>query len=105
MHITIIGAGAIGGTAGAYLSAAGHDVLLVDNIREHLGPTGIRVNSVAPGLVLDSVMTLENPPTEDYPRTLLKGIPIGRTARGEEIASAVLYLGTASGRRTSTGRS
>ncbi|WP_280177633.1 2-dehydropantoate 2-reductase N-terminal domain-containing protein [Arsenicitalea aurantiaca] len=30
MKITIIGAGAIGGLAGAYMSRAGHDVLLVD---------------------------------------------------------------------------
>jgi 2-dehydropantoate 2-reductase len=36
MHITIIGAGAIGGTLGAHLVRAGHDVLLVDNVEEHV---------------------------------------------------------------------
>ncbi len=49
VHITIIGAGAIGGTAGAYLSAAGHDVLLVDNVREHVAAVnerGLRVSGV-----------------------------------------------------------
>ena len=30
MRITIIGAGAIGGSAGAYLTAAGHDVRSAD---------------------------------------------------------------------------
>ena len=30
MHLTIIGAGAIGGTIGAHLIRAGHDVLLCD---------------------------------------------------------------------------
>jgi 3-oxoacyl-[acyl-carrier protein] reductase len=66
--------------------------MLTNTMAIELGRTGIRVNSVAPGLVMDSLMSLENPPADEYPRTLLQGIPIGRTARGEEIASAVLYL-------------
>lgn len=36
MKITIIGAGAIGGLAGAYMTRAGHDVLLVDRWVEHV---------------------------------------------------------------------
>ena len=36
MRITIVGAGAIGGTTGAYLARAGEDVLLVDAAREHV---------------------------------------------------------------------
>lgn len=36
MNITIIGAGAIGGLAGAFLTRAGHDVLLVDRWQEHV---------------------------------------------------------------------
>jgi 2-dehydropantoate 2-reductase len=36
MQITIIGAGAIGGTTGAFLTQAGHDVTLVDVIPEHV---------------------------------------------------------------------
>ena len=35
-EITIVGAGAIGGTIGAFLSQAGIDVLLVDNVPEHV---------------------------------------------------------------------
>lgn len=34
--ITIIGAGAIGGTVGAFLHQSGYDVTLVDNVREHV---------------------------------------------------------------------
>jgi 2-dehydropantoate 2-reductase len=34
--LTIIGAGAIGGLAGAFMTRAGHDVLLVDRWREHV---------------------------------------------------------------------
>jgi len=36
MHITVVGAGAIGGTIGAYLARAGLDVLLVDNATDHV---------------------------------------------------------------------
>lgn len=36
MHVTIVGAGAIGGTIGAHLARAGHAVLLVDRVREHV---------------------------------------------------------------------
>lgn len=49
MRITIIGAGAIGGTTGAYLSAAGHDVLLVDTVREHveaINSRGLRISGI-----------------------------------------------------------
>ncbi len=36
MRVTIVGAGAIGGLAGAYMTRAGHDVVLVDRWREHV---------------------------------------------------------------------
>lgn len=49
MRITIIGAGAIGGTTGAFLHDAGHDVLLVDNVREHveaINARGLRISGI-----------------------------------------------------------
>jgi 2-dehydropantoate 2-reductase len=36
MRYLVWGAGAIGGTLGAYLARAGHDVTLVDTVREHI---------------------------------------------------------------------
>ena len=36
MRITIVGAGAIGGTVGAFLAKQGEDVLLVDVVKEHV---------------------------------------------------------------------
>ena len=36
MRIVIWGAGAIGGTIGAYLSKAGHDIHFVDVVEEHV---------------------------------------------------------------------
>lgn len=49
MRITIIGAGAIGGTVGAYLTAAGHDALLVDSVPEHvaaMNERGLRISGI-----------------------------------------------------------
>ncbi len=36
MHFTVVGSGAIGGTIGAYLRRAEHEVLFVDNAKEHV---------------------------------------------------------------------
>jgi 2-dehydropantoate 2-reductase len=36
MRILVWGAGAIGGTMGAYLARAGHDITMVDNVGEHV---------------------------------------------------------------------
>lgn len=50
MKITIIGAGAIGGSVGAYLSLA-HDVLLVDTDVEHvarMNAVGLRISGIRP---------------------------------------------------------
>lgn len=63
MKITIVGAGAIGGLAGAYMSSAGHDVTLTDRWPEHVdamktkglyidgvrGVTSVPVTAVHPG--------------------------------------------------------
>ncbi len=47
--ITIIGAGAIGGTVGAFLTDAGYDVTLVDVVREHvdaMNADGLRISGI-----------------------------------------------------------
>jgi 2-dehydropantoate 2-reductase len=49
VKFTILGAGAIGGLAGAYMSKAGHDVLLVDRWVEHVDALN------AKGLYIDGV--------------------------------------------------
>jgi 2-dehydropantoate 2-reductase len=49
MQLTIIGAGAIGGTVGAVLTQAGHDVTGVDVVREHvdvINQEGLRISGV-----------------------------------------------------------
>jgi 2-dehydropantoate 2-reductase len=49
MTITILGAGAIGGLAGAWMTRAGHDVVLVDRWAEHVDAMNAR------GLKIDGV--------------------------------------------------
>ncbi len=46
MQITIVGAGAIGGTLGAYLARAGHDITLVDAAEEHVRAINARGLSI-----------------------------------------------------------
>ena len=58
-----------------------------------LGPHQIRVNAVAPGLILDEVMSLPVPEgANEYVGTLLKGIPLGRTGEPEDIAHMVVFV-------------
>lgn len=58
-----------------------------------LAPHGIRVNVVAPGIIVDDVVTSPAPEgTDPYLAALLRAIPLGRTGRGEDIAEAVRFL-------------
>ncbi len=53
---------------------------------KELGPSGVRVNSVHPGII-DTVMTA------DFPKErMLRSVPIGREADPSEVAAVVLFL-------------
>jgi 3alpha(or 20beta)-hydroxysteroid dehydrogenase len=55
-----------------------------------LGPLGIRVNSVYPGMVDTAMLPTAGDPGTDAARTA--HLPLGRVGRPEEIAEAVLFL-------------
>ena len=58
-----------------------------------LGPYGIRVAAVAPGLILDEVLRKPVPEgTSPYVGALLNGIPLGRTGDPQDIANAVAWV-------------
>ncbi len=64
---------------------------LTETAAEELGPQGIRVNAVAPGIIDDELMafiTAGGPLLEDY----LAQMPLGRVGTVEDVASAVRYL-------------
>lgn len=57
-----------------------------------LGPHGIRVNAVAPGLILDTVLREGDGHDSEYVRSMLRGTPLRRTGAPEDIAPAVVFL-------------
>lgn len=66
--------------------------MLTEVLAIELGPHGIRVNAVAPGLFLDSVLRTGEEAPHPYVRDMLAAIPLGRTGDPDEIANAVLFL-------------
>lgn len=57
-----------------------------------LGPHGIRVNAIAPGLILDEVLREGQRHGSEYVDLMLRGTPLRRTGAPEDIASAVVFL-------------
>jgi NAD(P)-dependent dehydrogenase (short-subunit alcohol dehydrogenase family) len=57
-----------------------------------LGPHGIRVNAIAPGLVLDEVITEARPGTNRYVAAMLAATPLGRTGSPDEVADTIAFL-------------
>lgn len=75
----------------AFASAKGGLAALVRQHAAELGPSGIRVNGVAPGLV----STAKNAAQTGDPPTLqrwVQPIPLGRLALPEDVAQAVMFL-------------
>jgi len=80
-------------TYGAYtVSKAGVDALTRVLAKEE-GPSGIRVNAIAPGPIATDMfaqaLAVMGPERAD---AFVKSIPLGRTGQPEEIASAVRFL-------------
>jgi NAD(P)-dependent dehydrogenase (short-subunit alcohol dehydrogenase family) len=58
-----------------------------------LGPHRIRVNAIAPGLILDDVLKQgEDHHDSKYAEMMLAMTPLGRTGAPEDIAPAVIFL-------------
>jgi NAD(P)-dependent dehydrogenase (short-subunit alcohol dehydrogenase family) len=66
--------------------------MFTEVLATELGPHGIRVNAVAPGLVMDTVARKGDPVAHAYVRDMLAATPLGRTGSPDDIARAVLYL-------------
>lgn len=68
MRCLVWGAGAIGGTLGAYLARAGHDVTLVDTVREHVDAVNSRGLSIS-----GPIATFTTTPLPAYTPDTLQG--------------------------------
>ena len=96
---TAINAGTIGGPTGsggpAYVSSKAAIIGLVRSLARALGPSGIRVNGISPGVT-------ETPMTAKYSeenRALQKTrVPLGYLGRPDEIASVGTFLVSDAGR-------
>jgi NAD(P)-dependent dehydrogenase (short-subunit alcohol dehydrogenase family) len=78
--------------AAAYCGSKAALNMLVEVLALELGPSGIRVNAVAPGLVMDTIASAESPDQHEYYNLQLRGTPLGRTGAPQDIADAVAFL-------------
>ena len=78
---------------GPHYAAAKAGVLgLAKAMARELGPDGIRVNSVTPGLIQTDITgdTL----TPEMKADIAKGIPLGRLGEARDVANIYLFLGS-----------
>ncbi len=81
------------GSPNVYVDYAGSkaavDTLAIGLSRE-LGPEGVRVNAVRPGLIETEIHASGGEP--ERARTLGRSAPLGRPGAAEEVAEAVVWL-------------
>jgi NAD(P)-dependent dehydrogenase (short-subunit alcohol dehydrogenase family) len=66
--------------------------MMTEVLAIELGPHGIRINNVLPGLVLDTVQSAESPDLHPYVNLMIRGTPLGRTGAAADVAEAVAFL-------------
>ena len=78
----------------AYASAKAGEIGLTRQLAHELGPSGITVNSVAPGFVRSNPSSEKQWQSygEQGQRRLVERIALRRLGRPEDIANAVLFL-------------
>lgn len=76
---------------GPHYSAAKAGVLgLAKAMARELGPSGVRVNCVTPGLIQTDITG--DKLTDEMRKDIIKGIPLGRLGEANDVAGAFLYL-------------
>lgn len=77
----------------AYSTSKGAILTFTRALSAELGPMGIRVNAVAPGLILGTSFHNTHTTKESAAATIA-GIPIERAGNADDVARAVVYLGS-----------
>lgn len=89
--INISSIAAVRGGGGMYSAAKAGVIGLTYALAGELGPEGITVNAIAPGLILDTEFFGDRMTNERLARTVVQ-IPMGRPGRPADIAAAARYL-------------
>lgn len=76
----------------AYSASKGAVIALTKALAQELGPSGIRVNCVSPGVILTDMTAVVG---EEALSALAEQTPLGRNGAPEDVASALLYLAQA----------
>ncbi len=76
----------------AYSATKGAVIALTKALAQELGPSGIRVNCVAPGVIQTDMCACVDPAIMDE---LREQTPVGRLGAPEDVAKAMLYLSEA----------
>ena len=85
--------GVTGGSCeAAYSATKGAIIALTKALAKELGPSGIRVNCVAPGVILTDMCADIDP---EILEELRQESPIGMNGRPEDVAAAIAYLADA----------
>ena len=76
----------------AYSATKGAVIALTKALAKELGPSGIRVNCVAPGVILTDMCANVSP---EVLEELAEEAPLGRNGTPEDVARAMEYLAQA----------
>ena len=76
----------------AYSATKGAVIALTKALAKELGPSGIRVNCVAPGVILTDMCANV---AEDVLQELAEESPLGRNGKPEDVAKSIAYLADA----------
>ena len=92
--ISSIASGGVGvgfGNIAHYAASKGGVVAMVEDLAIELGPKGININAIGPGII-ESDMTAGMLSDEKIKAGFLQRIPKGRIGRPEDIGTAVVFL-------------
>ena len=76
----------------AYSATKGAVIALTKALAKELGPSGIRVNCVAPGVILTDMCANVDP---EVLSAMAEEAPVGRNGTPEDVATAMVYLADA----------